>query len=83
MAAMGITIFSSMVVLRSDLRVVDSEKSSFRALQLAEMGVAIAAQGGIEEYDNVLKQFPVNDIAFAEFEDYLEFAPDEGFSVEI
>ncbi|MDP6860190.1 MAG: type II secretion system protein GspK [Verrucomicrobiales bacterium] len=83
MAAMGITIFSSMVVLRSDLRVVDSEKSSFRALQLAEMGVAIAAQRGIEEYDNILKQFPVNDIAFAEFEDYLEFAPDEGFRVEI
>ena len=41
MVAMGITIFGAMVVLKSDLEVVGTEKASFRALQLAEMGLSL------------------------------------------
>ena len=58
MVAMGITIFGAMVVLKSDLEVVGTEKASFRALQLAEMGIAVAAHEGIEKYDNILSQPP-------------------------
>ena len=58
MVAMGITIFGAMVVLKSDLEVVGTEKASFRALQLAEMGIAVAAHNDIKKYDNILSQPP-------------------------
>ena len=82
MVAMGITIFGAMVVLKSDLEVVGTEKASFRALQLAEMGIAVAAHNGIEKYDNILSQPPgiEKDPALS---DFFEFESDEGFEVEI
>ena len=81
MVAMGITIFGAMVILKSDLEVVGTEKASFRALQLAEMGIAVAAIMGVK-YDNILRQSPgmEKDPALS---DFFEFESDEGFEVEI
>ena len=55
---------------------VGTEKASFRALQLAEMGIAVAAHNGIEKYDNILRQSPgmEKDPALS---DFFEFESDE------
>ena len=82
MVAMGITIFGAMVVLKSDLEVVGTEKASFRALQLAEMGIAVAAHNGIEKYDNILSQPPgiEKDPALA---DFLSLNPTRGLKLKL
>lgn len=80
MAALSLVIFTAIIVVNSDMEVIKSESSGFRALQLAETGVAIAANGVVEEFDPILTQYPVTDQALL---DYFEFGPNEGFLVKI
>jgi general secretion pathway protein K len=72
MAILSLAVFSTIWVVDADMKSVHQQTLSFRALQLAEMGVAIAANPVVEEYDPILNQF-------VEGESGLE----EGFSVRI
>ncbi len=80
MAALGLAVFSTVFVVHADMEVVASEKASFRAMQLAETGIAIAANGAVEEFDPILTQFPVTDSGLLK---YFEFGENEGFLVKI
>ena len=80
MAALGLAVFATLFVVHADMEVVSDEKASFRALQLAETGIAIAANGNIKEYDPILQQNPVTDPGLME---YFDFGENEGFSVRI
>jgi general secretion pathway protein K len=80
MAALGLAVFSTAFVVHADMEVVASEKASFRAMQLAETGIAIAANSIVEEYDPILTQFPVTDPGLLE---YFDFGENEGFLVKI
>jgi type II secretory pathway component PulK len=72
MAILSLAVFSTIWVVDADMDSVHQQSLSFRALQLAEMGVAIAANPVVKEYDPILNQM-------AEGEQGL----DEGFSVRI
>ncbi len=80
LAALTLVVFSTLFVVHADLEVVSSERASFRALQLAESGIAIAANGSVEEFDEILKQYPVRDPSL---HDYFDFSEGEGFQVRI
>jgi general secretion pathway protein K len=71
-AILSLAVFSTIWVVDADIKSVHQQSLSFRALQLAEMGVAIGANPAVEEYDPILNQF-------VEGESGLE----EGFSVRI
>ena len=80
MAALGLAVFSTLFVVHADMEVVAGEQAAFRALQLAETGVAIAANGNVEEFDPILLQYPVVDPLLNE---YFEFGENEGFIARI
>ena len=56
MAVLSLAIFSTLWVVEADLQSVNQDSLSFRALQLAEMGVAIAANPVVEEFDPLLNR---------------------------
>ncbi len=80
MAALGLAVFSTLFIVHADMEVVSGETASFRALQLAETGVAIAANGAVEEFDPILTQYPVGD---PQLHQYFRFSENEGFLVRI
>ena len=56
MAILSLAVFSTIYVVNSDVAVVVSQRKAFRAMQLAEMGVAIASNPAVEEFDPLLHQ---------------------------
>jgi general secretion pathway protein K len=56
MAILSLAVFSTVYVVSSDVAVVVSQRKAFRAMQLAEMGVALASNPAIEEFDPLLHQ---------------------------
>ncbi len=56
MAILSLAVFSTVYVVHSDMDVIVAQKRGFRAVQLAEMGVAIAANPAVEEWDPMLRQ---------------------------
>ncbi len=79
-AALSLALFSTLFIVHADMEVVAAERASFRAMQLAETGVAVAANGVIEEFDPILTQNPVTDPGLLE---YFDFDDNEGFLVKI
>ena len=73
MAILSLAVFSTVWVVDADMKSVHQQSLSFRALQLAEMGVAIAANPVVKEFDPILNQM-------AESE---ETGLMEGFSVKL
>lgn len=69
MAILSLFLFTSIQLVSSDVDLVISQKHDFRAEQLCEMGLAIAANPAVERYDPILTQY--NEVA------------QEGFSVRI
>lgn len=69
MAILSLFLFTSIQLVSSDVDLVISQKHDFRAEQLCEMGLAIAANPAVERYDPILTQF--------------DEAAQEGFSVRI
>ncbi|MEM9478505.1 MAG: hypothetical protein AAGA58_02460 [Verrucomicrobiota bacterium] len=49
-------VVATALVVNADIEVVVTEKNAFRAMQLAEMGIAIAANPNVEEWDPILRQ---------------------------
>ena len=80
MAALGLAVFSTLFIVHADMEVVAGESASFRALQLAETGVAIAADASVEEFDPILTQYPVTDPGLTQ---YFDYGANEGFLVRI
>lgn len=56
MAILSLAVFSTIWVVNSDVAVVVSQRKAFRAIQFAEMGVAIAANPAVKEFDPLLHQ---------------------------
>ena len=73
MAILSLAVFSTIWVVDADMKSVYQQSQSFRALQLAEMGVAIAANPVVKEFDPILKQMAENE----------ETGVQEGFSVRL
>jgi len=73
MAILSLAVFSTVWVVEADIQTVHQQGQSFRAMQLAEMGIAIAANPSIEEYDPILHR---------EWENEQTGLP-EGFSVRL
>ena len=69
MAILSLFLFTSIQLVSSDVDLVISQKHDFRANQLCEMGLAIAANPQVQRYDPILTQF--------------DAVADEGFSVRI
>lgn len=57
MAILSLFLFTSIQLVSSDVDLVVSQKHDFRAEQLCEMGLAIAANPSVERYDPILTQF--------------------------
>ncbi|MFT5107669.1 MAG: general secretion pathway protein K [Verrucomicrobiales bacterium] len=72
MAILSLVVFSTIWVVDADMDSVYQQSMSFRALQLAEMGVAIGANPAVKEFDPILRQSVES-----------EFGLEEGFSVRI
>ena len=56
MAILSLSVFATLWVVDADMKSVHQQSLSFRALQLAEMGVAIAANPVVKEFDPILQQ---------------------------
>ncbi len=56
MAILSLAVLSTVYVVNSDIDVIISERHGFRAIQLAEAGVAYAANPTVKEYDPILHQ---------------------------
>ena len=69
MAILTLFLFTSIRLVSSDVSLVISQRQDFRASQLCEMGLSLAANPQVQRYDPMLTQF-----------DQIE---DEGFSVRI
>lgn len=66
MAILSLFLFASIQLVSSDVSLVISQKDSFRATQLCEMGIAIAANPTIQKYDPLLTRFdPVADEGYS------------------
>jgi len=72
MAVLSLAVFSTIWVVDADMESVHQQSMSFRALQLAEMGVAIAANPVVKEFDPILNQMAEGETGLM-----------EGFSVRI
>ena len=72
MAVLSLAVFSTIWVVDADMESVHQQNMSFRALQLAEMGVAIAANPVVKEFDPILNQMAEGEMGLM-----------EGFSVRI
>ncbi|MFT4641843.1 MAG: general secretion pathway protein K [Verrucomicrobiales bacterium] len=57
MAILTLFLFTSIQLVSSDVALVISQKHDFRAEQLCEMGIAIAANREIQRYDPLLQRF--------------------------
>ena len=64
LAVLSLAVFTTAQLVRNDMDIVVSQKQSFRAGQLAEMGLAIGMSPIIEEYDPLLIQELGSDEAF-------------------
>ena len=73
MAILSLAVFSTIWVVDADMKSVHQQSLSFRALQLAEMGIAIGANPVVEEFDPILNQMAESD----------DSGVREGFSVRI
>lgn len=56
MAVLSLAVFTTTQLVHNDMEIVVSQKLSFRAGQLAEMGIAIGINPFIQEYDPLLYQ---------------------------
>ncbi len=56
MAILSLAVMSTVYVVNSDIDVILSERQAFRAVQLAEAGVAYAANPAVKEFDPILHQ---------------------------
>ncbi len=68
MAVLGLAVFTTTQLVHNDMEIVISQKQSFRAGQLAEMGIQIAMNPFIQKYDPLL---------------YAEFEGAEGYEVQM
>ncbi len=57
MAILSLFLFTTIQLVSSDVDLVVSQKHDFRAEQLCEMGIAVAANPSIQRYDPLLTQF--------------------------
>ncbi len=64
MAVFRLAVFTTAQLVRNDVDIVVSQKQSFRAGQLAEMGLAIGMNPTVKEYDPLLIQELSADEAF-------------------
>ncbi|MEM0896794.1 MAG: hypothetical protein AAGJ79_07890 [Verrucomicrobiota bacterium] len=55
-AVLSSLVVATALIVNADIEVVVTEKNAFRASQLAEMGIAIAANPNVEEWDPILRQ---------------------------
>ncbi|NCF89544.1 MAG: hypothetical protein GWQ05_01075 [Verrucomicrobiaceae bacterium] len=69
MAILTLFLFATIQLVSSDVNLVVSQKHDFRANQLCEMGLAIAANPQVQRYDPILTRF--------------DTLADEGYSVRI
>lgn len=66
MAVLSFALFTSIQLISSDVSLVVSQKNDFRAMQLCEMGIAIAANPAVQRYDPILTQYdPVKQEGFS------------------
>lgn len=56
MAVLSLAVFTTAQLVHNDVGIVVAQKQSFRAGQLAEMGLAIAMNPVVDEYDPLLAQ---------------------------
>jgi len=56
MAILSLAVISTVYVVNSDIDIIVSERQAFRAIQLAEAGVAFAANPAVKEFDPLLHQ---------------------------
>ncbi len=57
MAILSLFLFTTIQLVSSDVDLVISQKHDFRAEQLCEMGIALAANPQVQRYDPILTQF--------------------------
>lgn len=57
MAILSLFLFTSIQLVSSDVDLVISQKHDFRAEQLCEMGIALAANPAVQRFDPILTQF--------------------------
>lgn len=57
MAILSLFLYSSIQLVSSDVDLVISQKHDFRAEQLCEMGIALAANPAVQRYDPILTRF--------------------------
>ncbi|HUF62809.1 MAG TPA: hypothetical protein VMN36_12095 [Verrucomicrobiales bacterium] len=57
LAVLTMAIFTSLQLVSSDVEMIASQKHEFRASQLCEMGIALAANPQVERYDPLLTQY--------------------------
>ena len=57
LAVLTFAVFTTMQLVSSDVEMIVSQKKSFKALQLCEMGIAIGANPEVQRYDPILFQY--------------------------
>jgi general secretion pathway protein K len=63
-AVLSLLIFTTVRVLRNDVRLTISQKKAFRAMQLAEMGIAVGVNPSTKETDYLLLNRQISDDEF-------------------